>query len=461
MNSAAHHVEICVIGAGVIGLAVARALSKIGKEVLILERCKSIGTGTSSRNSEVIHAGIYYDSKTQPWKAQLCVRGKSLLYEYCQRQAIPHQQIGKFIVATTAEQWNSVLPRIKFNAERNGVRDLVLVSNHDLQTQACYEPTSNHLVCSGGGALFSPSTGIIDSHALMVSLLAEAENNHTTTVGAGGATVTLALNSNVDDIRWIDNSDDGPGSGSGSNLIVKSEGMELYCNSVVNCAGLHAGTIAQKVFQSVIPQPSASSSSAATTTTTTPQPNMNHQQQQRQSCHRQYYAKGNYYQLQGQKSPFQHLIYPVPDLKHGGLGVHATVDLGGNTRFGPDVEWIPDHVLNPDTIDMTVDSARSSGLFYREIRKYWPDLEDGKIVPDYCGIRPKLHPKPNLHPKLHHPTNINTNNNNNVTDFKIEGFRDHGIRGFVNLQGIESPGLTSCLAIAEEVTKFITTTTDH
>mmetsp|Transcript_13808 Transcript_13808/g.20966 ORF Transcript_13808/g.20966 Transcript_13808/m.20966 type:complete len:267 (-) Transcript_13808:60-860(-) len=261
----------------------------------------------------------------------------------------------------------------------------------------------------------------------MVSLLGDAENCGSTSTSTG--TCTLALHSNVDNISVMDN----------GKLMVQAEGMELVCDSIVNCAGLHAGDIAQMVYQSTHKNKKSMKSCNDDTDTDT-NTNTDMDTHTDFNLNRQYFAKGNYYRLQGQKSPFQHLVYPVPE--RGGLGVHATIDLGGNTRFGPDVEWIAKDLFNPDEIDLSVDPTRSD-KFYSEVRKYWPALNDGALVPDYCGIRPKLG----------HP--VKTDGPSVKADFKIEGEKDHGIKGFVNLLGIESPGLTSSLAIAEMVTELL------
>ena len=240
----------------------------------------------------------------------------------------PFEKKGKLIVATNESQLQIELPNLLESARRNGVNDLSLISNEDVKHQ--FEETE--IVCHG--ALYSPSTGVIDSHSLMVSLLADAENS-------GRGSMTLALNTNVDHVKV--------GGGTDRNFVLTMEDMELSCDSLVNCAGLYAGNISQVVFDSIHDSKKMEDSSYST---------------------RQYFAKGNYYRLQGQKSPFHHLIYPVPE--KGGLGVHATIDLGGNTRFGPDVEWISKDIVNADEIDMDVNPERSK-VFYDEVRKYWPE----------------------------------------------------------------------------------------
>ena len=381
--SAAHHVEAIVIGAGVVGLAAARCLALDGREVIIVEKEASIGSGTSSRNSEVIHAGIYYPPAICPLKARLCVRGKELLYRHCADHYIDFKRLGKLIVASNTKQRDIDLHLIRRQAEANGVTDLRTLSATDVKAM---EPD---VVCKG--ALLSPSTGIVDSHSFMVSLLGDSEAN--------GA--MLALSSTVRDIEVLGEEK--------RKLLIKLEDMTLSCRYLINCAGLYAGMVSSMVFGSV------AKSSAP-------------------SNQRQFFAKGNYYKLEGQKNPFQHLIYPVP--VEGGLGVHATIDFGGSARFGPDVEWLDETVADPDDVSFYVDPRRADS-FYAEVRKYWPDLRDGGLVPDYSGLRPKL-----SHPSVEVRGGV---------DFAIEGPKDHGIDGFVNLLGIESPGLTSSMAIAEEV----------
>lgn len=380
-----HHIQTCVLGGGVIGLAVARALAMKGHEVMILEKENKFGTGTSSRNSEVIHAGIYYPNDSL--KAKLCVKGKKMLYDYCQVRCIDHSQIGKLIVATDENQMKNQIPQILQQAEKNNVLDLVLLSSEDVK--AYYEP---QVTCYG--AIFSPSTGVIDSHSLMLSLLSDAQDN--------GA--ILVTNSKVENVSSNLSKNIG-------NITVQSQGIELICDNVINATGLFAGEVAKWVYQSIQSSPIPC-----------------------RTLHtRQYFAKGNYYQLQG-KNPFSHLIYPVPS--SGGLGVHATVDLTNAVRFGPDVEWIhPDKEI--EDIDYEVDAKRAT-LFYDEVRKYWPFLQDDSLQTDYAGIRPKLG-----HPGIP--------NSNIYSDFLIHDESVHGVTGFVNLMGIESPGLTSSLAIAEAI----------
>lgn len=360
--------DCAVIGAGVVGLAVARALALQGREVIVLEAEGAIGTGTSSRNSEVIHAGIYYP--TGSLKAQLCVRGKEMLYAYAQERGVPHRRCGKLIVATTDEQ-EMELDSISAKARANGVEDLEKLT----ATQArAMEPA---LTCHA--ALHSPSTGIIDSHALMLSLQGDLEN-------AGGV---LALKSAVAQAQYADGAID----------LIAIDGTMLRCKTVVNAAGLQAPALARRF--------------GGLPGDTVPVP---------------YYAKGNYFTLAG-RAPFARLIYPVPEA--GGLGVHLTLDLGGQAKFGPDVQW----VASPD--DLVVDPARGDG-FYAEVRRYWPGLADGALQAGYAGIRPKI-----------------SGPGEPARDFSILGPADHGVPGLVNLFGIESPGLTSSLAIGEHVTQLL------
>ncbi|MDM0020417.1 NAD(P)/FAD-dependent oxidoreductase [Variovorax saccharolyticus] len=356
--------DCAVIGAGVVGLAVARALALQGREVIVLESEGAIGTGTSSRNSEVIHAGIYYPQGSL--KAQLCVEGKRRLYAYAEERALPHRRCGKLIVATSQAQVGQ-LEAIAAKARANGVDDLVPLT----RAQAlAMEP---QLECLA--ALHSPSTGIVDSHALMLSLQGDLEH-------AGGV---VALKSAVV----------GAECGAGGIVLNSADGTALRCNSVVNAAGLAAPLLARR-FDGL---PAASVPGA-------------------------WYAKGSYFTLAG-RAPFSRLIYPVPEA--AGLGVHLTLDLGGQAKFGPDVQWVD----APD--DLVVDPARGDG-FYAEVRKYWPALPDDALVPGYAGIRPKI-----------------SEPGQAAADFMIEGPAQHGVAGLVNLFGIESPGLTSSLAIARRV----------
>jgi L-2-hydroxyglutarate oxidase LhgO len=358
-------VECVVVGAGVIGLAVARRLAQAGREVIVLEAAEGIGTVTSSRNSEVIHAGIYY--RAGSLMARMCVAGKHALYQYCRDHGIPHRNCGKLIVATTPNE-TAKLQSIRAHAEANGVLDLQILSGDAARAM---EPALN---CDA--ALLSPSTGIIDSHAFMLSLRGEAEDG-----GAACAfhTPLLRARATSGGIE-LDAGGDAPTS--------------VECRLLVNAAGLGAPAVARNIEgmpAELIPL--------------------------------EYLAKGNYFSCSA-RAPFSHLIYPVPE--SGGLGVHLTLDMAGQARFGPDVEWV-------ESIDYAVDPARAE-RFYPAIRRYWPTLPDGALMPSYSGIRPKIVP-----PAVAQQ------------DFLIQGPRDHGIDGLINLFGIESPGLTSSLAIADYV----------
>ncbi len=360
-------VDCVVIGAGVVGLACARALARAGREVIVLEAAGAIGTETSSRNSEVIHAGIYYPPGSL--KADTCVAGRQMLYRYCEEHGVAHRRCGKLIVAAAAEQI-ATLHKIRAQAEANGVRDLRLLSAAEARAM---EP---QLHCVA--ALHSPSTGIIDSHGLMLAYRGDAEER--------GA--MLALHSPVTG---------GAVQAEGVLLEVGGEEpMRIIARTVINGAGLHAQPVAAALrgFPSGKVPP----------------------------CH---YAKGNYYSLAA-RSPFTHLIYPVPEA--AGLGVHLTLDLAGQARFGPDVEWIAE-------IDYDVDLRRADG-FYRAIREYWPGLKDGQLAPGYAGIRPKL-----------------GGPDQPAGDFLIQGPQQHGVAGLINLFGIESPGLTASLALADLVAR--------
>ena len=358
-------VECVVVGAGVVGLAIARRLAQAGLEVVVLEAAEGIGTVTSSRNSEVIHAGIYYPAGSL--MARMCVAGKRALYVYCRDHGIPHRNCGKLIVATTPAETEK-LQSIKAHAEANGVLDMEVL---DGEAARALEPA---LSCDA--ALLSPSTGIVDSHGFMLALRGDAE-----AAGAAFAFHTPLLRARA-------------GTG-GIELDVGGDApMTLACRLLINSAGLGAPAVARSIDGMPIELiPPA------------------------------YLAKGNYFSCSA-RTPFSHLIYPVPE--PGGLGVHLTLDLAGQARFGPDVEWV-------DSIDYAVDAARAE-RFYPAIRRYWPDLPDGALMPSYSGIRPKIVP-----PAVARQ------------DFLIQGPRDHGVAGLVNLFGIESPGLTSSLAIADHV----------
>ena len=361
-------VDCVVVGAGVVGLAVARALALQGREVMVLEAANAIGTGTSSRNSEVIHAGLYYP--TGSLKARLCVQGRDMLYAYCAERGVAHRRCGKLLVATSPAQLPG-LESIQARARANGVTDLQWLSRDEART---LEPA---LECVA--ALHSPSTGIVDSHGLMLALQGDLEN-------AGGL---VALNSPLAQA----------GQAQGAINLVANDGTELLATTVVNAAGLQAPAVAARfagLNRAHVPQA--------------------------------HYAKGSYFTLAG-KAPFDRLIYPVPEA--AGLGVHLTLDLGGQAKFGPDVQWVD----SPD--DLLVDPARGAA-FYAEVRKYWPALQDGALAPGYAGMRPKIHGA-----------------DAPAADFVIQGPAVHGVAGLVNLFGIESPGLTSALAIAQHVAELV------
>lgn len=362
-------VECVVIGAGVIGLALARALALAGREVIVVEAADRIGSGISSRNSEVIHAGLYYPSGSL--KARLCVAGRQRLYRYCVERRIPHRACGKLIIATASEQLGA-LRALATQAANNGVTELVWL---DAGRVAELEPAIRCVA-----ALHSPVTGILDSHAFMLALQADAE--------AAGAVV--ALRSPVVGGEWR---------ADGILLeIGDTVPYQLLARQVINSAGLQAWSVAASLHgfpAECIPA--------------------------------RYYAKGNYFVWQG-RAPFQRLIYPLPE--QAGLGVHLTLDLAGQARFGPDVEWV-------DAIDYRVDERRAES-FYAAIRRYWPDLADGALQPGYAGIRPKLQGP-----------------GQPAMDFLIQGPQQHGVPGLVNLFGIESPGLTASLALADEVLRIL------
>jgi L-2-hydroxyglutarate oxidase LhgO len=361
-------VDCVIIGAGVIGLAVARRLAQAGREVIVLEAAEGIGTVTSSRNSEVIHAGIYYPAGSL--MARTCISGKRTLYRYCAEHGIPHRNCGKLIVATTAQE-TARLQSIKAHAEANGVLDLQTLSS---DAARALEPA---LSCDA--ALLSPSTGIIDSHAYMLALRGEAED--------GGA--AFAFHTPLLHARTVDGGIELEAGGAAP--------MTFECRLLINAAGLGACAVARDIDGMPIDMiPPA------------------------------YLAKGNYFSCSA-RAPFSHLIYPAPE--PGGLGVHLTLDMAGQARFGPDVEWV-------DRIDYAVDPARAE-RFYPAIRRYWPDLPDGALMPSYSGIRPKIVP-----PAVA------------AQDFLIQGPADHGVGGLINLFGIESPGLTSSLAIADYVAEL-------
>jgi L-2-hydroxyglutarate oxidase LhgO len=358
-------IDCIVVGAGVVGLAIARAFALSGREVMVVEAAEGIGTGTSARNSEVIHAGIYYPAGSL--KAKLCVEGRKMLYAYCAEKGVAHKRIGKLIVATSQDEI-AKLDDILSKARINGVDDMELLSA--AQAQAL-EPA---LFCTA--ALHSPSTGIIDSHGLMLAYQGDAEN-----AGAQCVFHTPLLSG---DVRR---------EGGFTLQFGGADAMQLSCNVLINASGLHAPTLA-RASRGIPPA----------------------------SIPTEYLCKGSYFTLQG-KAPFTRLIYPTPH--HAGLGVHLTLDLGGQAKFGPDTEWI-------DKVDYDIDANRCAD-FYEAVRTYWPGMPDASLSPGYTGIRPKVSGP-------HEP----------AADFMIVGPATHGVPGLVNLFGIESPGLTSSLAIAQE-----------
>lgn len=355
--------DAVVVGGGVIGLALARALALAGREVTLLEADSRLGNHTSSRNSEVIHAGIYYPEGSL--KARLCVAGKQRLYQYCTERDVSHRRVGKLIVATREDEVPK-LEGILEHARRAGVTDLEWL---DARTVAELEPSVKAV-----RGLISPSTGIIDSHGLMSSLRRDAED-----LGA-----QIVLESPVQSGRVT---------ARGIELDVGgSQPSRVLCQTLVNAAGLSA----QNVARSIEGVPAS-------------------------SIPGQYFAKGHYFTLNG-RSPFRHLVYPVP--VPGGLGVHVTLDLADQARFGPDVSWL-------DGVDYAFDESRSAS-FYAAIRSYFPALSDGSLSPGYTGIRPKLSPA-----------------GSPADDFVLQGPATHGVPGLLNLYGIESPGLTASLALAD------------
>jgi L-2-hydroxyglutarate oxidase LhgO len=363
-------VDAVVVGAGVVGLAAARALALAGMEVLIVEAEGGIGSGVSSRNSEVIHAGLYYPQGSL--KGRLCVQGRALMYAYCEERGIAHRRCGKLVVATGADDGGK-LERLLAHGHANGVQALRRISVAEAREM---EPA---LACSG--ALWSPDSGIVDSHALMTSLLGDAER-----AGALLAFRSPFLAAQRDGARWrVTTGGD--------------DAFEFASRCIVNAAGLAA----QQVARTIAGFPAA-------------------------AVPRRYLAKGSYFSL-AMKPPFSRLIYPTP--VDGGLGVHLTLDMGGQAKFGPDVQWLRDG----EAVDYTVDVSRRAA-FEADIRRYWPALPAVALQPAYSGVRPKLS-GPGEPP----------------ADFVVQGPAEHGVPGIVNLFGIESPGLTASLALAQLVAR--------
>ena len=366
--SASHTLDVVVIGGGVVGLAVARALARAGREVVVVEAESACGTHTSSRNSEVIHAGIYYPAGSL--KAAWCVRGKALLYDYCESEGIPHQRVGKLIVATRDDEIPA-LERTLDHARASGVHDLTWLDAAEIRA---LEPEVRAV-----RGLFSPSTGIIDSHAYMSALRRDAVAH------AASVVVSTPVLGGRADPEGVDLELGGP------------EPTTVRCRAVVNAAGLRAPGVTRSIAGLALADPP-----------------------------REHFAKGHYFTL-SRRAPFRHLVYPIP--VPGGLGVHVTLDLAGQARFGPDVSWV-------DGVDYAFDAGRAPA-FYAAIRAYYPALADGELVPGYTGVRPKLGPAGTTH------------------DFRLDAPSRSGAP-FVGLYGIESPGLTASLAIAEEVAALVT-----
>lgn len=363
-------VEVAIIGAGVVGLAAARLFAMKGRTVRIFEEADEIATQTSARGSHVIHAGIYYPPGSL--KARLCVQGRDLLYEYCKENGVEFRKLGKLIVATSDKEIRA-LTLLKDNAEKNGVMDLQWLTAKEVEQK---EPAVKCV-----GALLSPSTGIVDAQGLMRSLFEDAQSHAT----------TIALNTSVTG---------GKATGEGIVLFMRDEGKTYHvlCRNVINAAGLQSPTVARSIKGIRL-----------------------------ENIPKSYYAKGHYFKLKG-SVPFNHLIYPVPAA--GGLGIHATLNMRGEVRFGPDVFW-------QNHLDYTFEVGREK-IFYENIRKYYPMLKEGMLEPDHTGIRPKIVPE-----------------GSPDQDFIIQGKDRHGIAGLVNLFGIESPGFTSSLAIAQEIERML------
>jgi L-2-hydroxyglutarate oxidase LhgO len=364
-------IDCIVAGAGVIGLAIARRLAQAGREVIVVEAAEGIGTVTSARNSEVIHAGIYY--KPGSLRALLCRPGRDMLYAYCDARGIPHRRCGKLIVAADASETDA-LTRTAALARENGVEDLVLLSGDEARAM------ESALACVA--ALHSPSTGIVDSHSYMLALRGDAEE-----AGASFAFHAPLLRAHAEDGRIVLE-------------VGGAEPMQIACRTLINAAGLNAPNLARNI-----------------------------EGMPKDKVPKAYFAKGSYFSC-ATHAPFSRLIYPAPG--HGNhLGIHLTLDLAGQPRFGPDIEWLP--IENAEDINYTVDPKRGE-RFYAAIRRYWPQLPDGALIPAYSGVRPKIVP-----PEIA------------AQDWVFQGPDEHGVAGLINLFGIESPGLTSSLAIADHV----------
>jgi len=373
-------VECLVIGAGVVGLAVARALAMQGRDVWLIEQESQVGMKTSSRNSEVIHAGIYYPQGSL--KAKLCVEGRRLLYDYCEAKKVPFKRCGKLIVAKDLNQITD-LKRIELHALANGVNDLRFLNKKAVRE---IEPSLDV-----AAALLSPSTGVLDSHAYMQQLLADYQ------YASGQLVLNTALS--VASVRQ-----------DGITFDLLGQGAQLRAKCCVNAAGLNAINL----FKGIEGFPQACLPLAS-------------------------YAKGSYFSY-GAKTPFSHLVYPIPE--PGGLGIHLTLDMSGAAKFGPDVEWLEESVSDKsascvEAFDYAVDPEKSAD-FVRAISEYWPNIDETKLAAAYAGVRPKISMQ-------HEPAG----------DFIIQNSNAHGVTGLVNLFGIESPGLTASLAIAEQVTGLL------
>ena len=402
-------VDCVVIGAGVVGLACARALALAGHEVVIVERETKFGTGASARNSEVIHSGIYYPAGSR--KAEWCVRGAQLLYAYCAERGVAHRRCGKLLVATSQAEVGA-LEALHARGVANGVQSLALLTAAQAMAM---EPA---LRCVA--ALWSPDSGIVDSHGLMTALLGDAENAGAV-LAVNGGVVGARPDGNGGADHGGDQGADRSGDDSGGvndaaggwqvNVRSAAAGepdFSLHARWIINAAGLDAQAVAARMQGF----PAAAISL-------------------------QHLAKGHYFSLQG-RVPFSRLIYPMPT--HGGLGIHLTLDLGGQAKFGPDVEWLASDAAHPhaeSARDYRVDASRATG-FESEIRRYWPGLPSGALAPAYSGIRPKL-----------------SGPGEPAVDFRVDGPKSHGCAGVVQLFGIESPGLTASMAIADAVAQLV------